>query len=432
MLNIKPALAAASLALVMGIATPTVAQPNGPVLLDGIAAIVDDDVIMLSELQEREAAILSNLRAQGRPLPPAKELRKQILNQMIVENLQLQMANRAGVRISDARLNEAMAQIAAQNGMTLDQFRDSLEAQGMTYLGTREQVRREMLIQQVQAGNINSRIDITEQEIEHFLASTEGQQLTAPQYRIAHILMPLESIDPAHEQKQHALMERATREINAGTPLVQWLQNYNATAKTPLQGSDIGWRQPSDLPGVFAAIVPELKAGEASEPFRSAGGLHVVQVVDKRGGEQLVDQTHARHILVKPSEIRSDQQCEELLIELRQRILKGEEFADLARQYTEDIASAQEGGDLGWAQKGKFVPAFEQTMEALPIGEISEPFRSQFGWHILQVLERRKHDISQEIAKNQAYRFLFERKFNEELDAWLQKIRDEAYVDIKS
>lgn len=428
MTSIKTALRLAGVLSALAIAPMVQAQPE---IIDQIAAIVDDDVVMLSELQERETQVQSGMRAQGRPMPPMKELRQQILNQMVVENLQLQMARRAGVRISDARLNQAVASIAAQNNMTLDQFRESLEAQGMSYVATREQIRREMLVQQVQAGNINNRIDVTQQEIENFLNSTEGQQMTAPQYRVAHIIIPLETIDPGHEQKQRALLEQASLEINAGMPLQAWLQRHNTDKNIPLQGGDIGWRQPSDLPGIFADVVPKLAAGEASQPFRSAGGLHLVQVVDKRGGVKMVDQTHSRHILVKPSEIRSDDQCEALLIEVRQRIINGEPFGDMARQYTEDIASAQEGGDLGWAAKGKFVPAFEATLDTLQPGQMSQPFRSQFGWHLLEVLERRKHDVGPEIAKNQAYRFLFERKFNEELEAWLQKIRDEAYVDIK-
>lgn len=403
-------------------------------LLDQVAAIVDDDVIMSSELDDRITQIQYSLKEQGRPMPPAKEMRQQVLNQMIVENLQMQMARRAGVRISDAQLNQAMARVAAQNGLSLDQFRDKLKQQGMSYTNAREQIRNEMIIQQVQSGNINNRVEVTDQEITNFLASTEGKLLSAPQYHLSHILLPINNVSgQAGEAEQRALFERAKVDINAGTALVQWLNQYRQQGGTPpLQGGDLGWRKAGDLPAIFTEIVPTMAPGSAAGPIRSAGGLHLVQLIERRGGPQIIDQTHARHILVKTSEIRSDEQCEQLLGKLRQRALADDDFADLARQFSEDFGSAQEGGDLGWAKKGQFVPAFEATMAALEIDQISEPFRSQFGWHILQVLERREYDISQETAREQAYRFLFQRKFEEELDAWLQKIRDEAYVDIKT
>lgn len=415
----------------------TVASPLAPAateLLDQVAAIVDDDVVMSSELDDRIIQIQYNLENQGRPLPPAKELRQQVLNQMIVESLQLQMARRAGVRISDAQLNQAMSRVAGQNGLSLDQFREQLDEQGLSYTTAREQIRKEMIIQQVQSGNINNRIEITEQEITNFLESTEGKMLSSPQYHLSHILMPMDSMGgKAAEAQQRALFEQAKSEIDQGSNLLAWLEQYRKQGGQYLQGGDLGWRKAGDLPAIFTEVVPGMEPDEVVGPIRSAGGMHLVQLIERRGGPQIIDQTHVRHILLKPSEIRSDEQCEELLLEARNEILSGEEdFADLARQHTEDMGTAQEGGDLGWSRPGQFVPAFEETMAKLDIDEISLPFRSQFGWHIMQVLERRKYDISQEAAREQAYRFLFQRKFQDELDAWLQKIRDEAYVDIKS
>lgn len=402
-------------------------------LLDEVAAIVDDDVVMTSELEERMTQIRFNFESQGRPQPPASEMRQQVLNQMIVESLQLQMARRAGVRISDAQLNQAMGRVAAQNGLTLDQFREQLDAQGLSYTNAREQIRKEMIIQQVQGGNINSRIEITDQEITNFLASTEGQILSAPQYHLTHLLMPIDTMARGDDSAARELFEEAKTDIEAGESLMQWLDDYRRQSPdSKLQGGDLGWRKATDLPAIFTEVVPEMEPGSVAGPIRSAGGLHLVHLVERRGGPQIVDQTHVRHILVKPSEIRSDQQCQDLLAKLRERILAGEEFADLARQYTEDMGTAQEGGDLGWARAGQFVPAFEATMNALAIDELSEPVQSQFGWHLLQVLDRREYDISQETAREQAYRYLFQRKFDDELDAWLQKIRDEAYVDIKN
>lgn len=402
-------------------------------VIDKIAAIVEDDVVMVSELDLRVEQIRFNLSNQGRPMPPPGELREAILNQIILESLQLQMGQRAGVRIPDARLNESMATIAAQNGMDLDAFRDKLASQGLSYTSTREQVRREMTLQQVQQGNIRDRVKITEQDVNKFLLTPEGQKITSPQYHISHILLPLDNIEtPAQEIAQKKWLETAARDIQGGTSLLSWLDTYNRSASLPLRGGDLGWRQADDLPAIFAKVVPPLNPGDVAGPLSSPGGLHLVQLIERRGGQQIIDQTHARHILVKPSEIRSDRQCETLLLSLRQRALAGEDFGDLARQYTEDIASAQEGGDLGWARKGQFVPAFEETMANTKVGQISEPFRSQFGWHILQVQGRRKYDISDENAQEQAYRYLHQRKYQEELEAWLQKIRDEAYVEIKT
>lgn len=420
----------AALALLFFTTSLAVAAPQ---VLDTVAVIVDDDVVMESELTERIQQIEVQLKSQDRPMPPAAEVREQVLNQMIVESLQMQMAQRAGVRISDAQLNQAMSRVAGQNNLDLDQFRAMLEQQGLSYTATREQIRKEMIIQQVQSGNINNRVEVTDQEITNFLASSEGKQQSAAQYRIAHILLPMDSVGmAADEGRQTALLERAKRDINAGTDLVKWLDQYRKEGGTALQGGDLGWRKADDLPAVFAEIVPDTEPGQAAGPIRSAGGLHLVQVVERRGGPQIIDQTHARHILIKPSEIRTDEQSEQLLVDIRKRVIGGEDFADLARQYSEDFGSAQEGGDLGWARKGQFVPIFEETMASLQIDQISQPIRSQFGWHILQVLERRKYDVSQEAARDQAYRYLFQRKFQDELDSWLQKIRDEAYVDIKA
>jgi peptidyl-prolyl cis-trans isomerase SurA len=420
----------AALALLFFTTSLAVAAPQ---VLDKVAVIVDDDVVMESELTERIQQIEVQLKSQDRPMPPAAEVREQVLNQMIVESLQMQMAQRAGVRISDAQLNQAMSRVAGQNNLDLDQFRAMLEQQGLSYTATREQIRKEMIIQQVQSGNINNRVEVTDQEITNFLASSEGKQQSAAQYRIAHILLPMDSVGmAADEGRQTALLERAKRDINAGTDLVKWLDQYRKEGGTALQGGDLGWRKADDLPAVFAEIVPDTEPGQAAGPIRSAGGLHLVQVVERRGGPQIIDQTHARHILIKPSEIRTDEQSEQLLVDIRKRVIGGEDFADLARQYSEDFGSAQEGGDLGWARKGQFVPIFEETMASLQIDQISQPIRSQFGWHILQVLERRKYDVSQEAARDQAYRYLFQRKFQDELDSWLQKIRDEAYVDIKA
>jgi peptidyl-prolyl cis-trans isomerase SurA len=244
-------------------------------------------------------------------------------------------------------------------------------------------------------------------------------------------MLPLEEGEDKAGGK--VLLSTAATEINDGVPLLQWLDIHNRSGKAPLQGGDLGWRKTDDLPSIFAEIVPTLDKGEAIGPIESGAGLHVVQVTSISGGEKLIEQTHARHILVKPSQVRSDQQCEDLLADLRSQIINGDaDFADLAQANTEDIGSAQEGGDLGWASPGQFVPAFEEALARTNIDEVTMPFKSQFGWHIIQVLERRDHDVSQDLLRQQAYGKLYERKFSTELETWLQRIRDEAYVDIKA
>jgi peptidyl-prolyl cis-trans isomerase SurA len=403
---------------------------NSAQIIDRVAVVVDDDVIMETELEERILQITYKAQQQGSQLPPATEVRKQVIDQMILESLQQQMGRRAGVRISDQQLNQAMTTVAKGMGTSLDQFRQTLEADG-SYDETRNQVRRELILRQVQSGNISGKVIITDQEVDAYLDSVEGDALKALQYRVTHIMLPLEAGD--NKINGEKLLTTATKEINDGVPLLQWLDIHNRSGKAPLQGGDLGWRKTDDLPSIFADIVPKLSKGEAIGPIVSGAGLHVVQVTSITGGAKLIEQTHARHILVKPSQVRTDQQCEKLLADLRKQIVNGNaDFADLAKTHTEDIGSAQEGGDLGWASPGQFVPAFEEALARTEINEVTQPFKSQFGWHLIEVLERRQHDVSQDLLRQQAYGKLYDRKFSTELETWLTRIRDEAYVDIKT
>ncbi|MEH6549167.1 MAG: peptidylprolyl isomerase [Pseudomonadales bacterium] len=400
-------------------------------MLDRVVAVVDDDIVMESELNEQIEMVTKNIERQGAAMPPAEEIYREVLNKMIVESLQLQIARRAGVQISDAQLNQAMGTVASQMGASLDQFREQLLAEG-SYYQTREQIRREMILRQVQNGSLSGKVLVTQPEIEAFLASNEGQQLTQARYRLSHILLPLTE-DVSEDTVDSALsqLDTAAEEIRAGMPLLQWLSLYNQTSNKPLEGGDLGWRTADEMPSLFVEAVTEMGRGEVEGPLRSPAGLHLLQLADTTGGAKLVDQTKARHILVKTSEIRTEEQCQVLLSSIREQIMAGSDFAELARKYTEDIGTAQEGGDLGWSQAGQFVPEFEQTMAITEIDEISEPFRSPFGWHIIQVVDRRQHDVREDMLKEQAYGYIYDRKFQQELETWLQKIRDEAYVDIK-
>lgn len=399
-------------------------------ILDQVVAIVDEDVIMASELRTRLASVTQNLKARGIEMPPEDELVRETLDRLILENIQLQLAARVGVRISDAQLNAALGRMAGQNGMNLEQFRTRLEAEGQSYTAVREDIRREMMLQRVQSGNVNQRIQITDQEVDNFLQTEEGQKLTQPEYRLIHALLPLtaDTLEAeVAEAKEH--VDGMITKIRAGQTFDSVISASNE--KYTFSGGDLGWRKTDDLPSLFSEVAPTLKKGEAADPIRSDSGFHLVYMADLRGGEQMASQTEVRHILVKPSEILTDAQAEELVIDLKTRIEAGEDFGELAKEYSEDIGSGQEGGDLGWTMTGQMVPEFDAAMARGEVGEISDPIHSQFGWHILEVTGRRDQDMTELAIRAKAREHLHSRKYQEELDVWLRKIRDEAFVDIK-
>ncbi len=399
-------------------------------ILDQVVAVVDDDVIMASELRERLESLRTNMKSRDMELPPEETLVRETLDRLILESIQLQKAERVGVRITDAQLNAAIQRIAAQNGMTPEQFHKALETQGESFADMREQIRREMIIQRVQGGNVNQRIQITDKEVDNFLATEEGQKLTQPEYHIVHALLP---ISPGASEAEIAAareyVQKLADRIHKGEPFEQVITS--SKGKYAFSGGDLGWRKLDDLPSLFSDVAPTLEEGATCDPIRSDSGFHLIYMAKKHGDKQIVKQTKVRHILIKPSEIRTDEQARQLAAELKARAEAGEDFAELAKEYSEDIGSAQEGGELGWTSPGQMVPLFEKVAAETPEGAISEPLRTQFGWHILQVEGRREHDATQEAIRAKAREYLHNRKYQEELDVWLQQIRDEAYVDIK-
>lgn len=397
--------------------------------IDRVIAIVDDDVVLASELDDRIQQVMANFEQSGRAAPPPDTVRQEILDRLILENIQLQMAYRAGVRISDAQLNEAMGKIAEQNGFDLAGFKAALEADGRSYTATREQVRKEMMIGQVQQGNVNRRVQITEQEIANYLASEEGQSRTAPEYHIMHTLIPLSS--SASDSEAAAARTYADKLFNRIQSGESYAEVTAGKHPYPLNTTDLGWRKLEDMPSLLTGHIQGLAKGQTAAPFQSASGFHLMELADSRGVSEIIQQTHVRHILLKESAIRDNTATRQQLEELRQRVLNGEDFGELAREYSEDIGSALEGGDLGWSNPGQFVPAFEKSMKNTAVNAVSPVFKSRFGWHILQVLERRDKDVSDALRQKYAYRIIHQRKFEDELQTWLQKIRDEAYVDIK-
>ena len=426
-MTIKTVLLAAGLATSLLLGLPAQAQTQ---MLDQVVAIVDDDVIMASELRERIQSITQTLQSRGMELPPEDALIRETLDRLIIESIQLQMGNRVGARISDAQLNAALERIAAQNRMSLEQFSAMLEQEGQSYAAMREQVRKEMVIQRVQAGNVNQNIQISEQEVRNYLESSEGQKLSQPEYRILHALLPLAPDAPDSEvEAARSYLEGLLSRIRAGEPFDRVIAG--ATERYTFSGGDLGRRKLEDLPSLFSDVAPSLEVGATSDPIRSPSGLHLVHLADMQGGNQMVNQTRVRHILVRPSEIMTSDQARDLVASLKERAEAGEDFAALAREFSEDIGSAAEGGDLGWTNPGQMVPEFEAAMAATPAGELSDPVQSQFGWHVLEVMDRREQDMTREALRARATEALHQRKYDEELDAWLRKIRDEAYVDIK-
>lgn len=400
-------------------------------MLDQVVAIVDDDVVMASELRDRITQLTTTLQARGMDMPPEDEMIRETLDRLILESIQMQMGNRYGVRISDAQLDGAMARVAAQNRLNLDQFRAALEQEGQSYGAMRENLRREMIIQRVQSGNVNQLIQITDQEIDNYLSTEEGQKLIQPEYRIVQALLPVSGDASAAEEEAARVYAQARLDrIRAGEPFEAVMSD--TSSEYAFTGGDLGWRRLDDLPSIFQDIAPTLKAGETADLLRSPSGFHIVNMNNRRGADEVnVNQTKIRHILIKPSEILSEDEARVLAAELKVRIEGGEDFATLAREYSEDIGTAAEGGELGWTNPGQMVPEFENAADSAEIGAVTDPIKTQFGWHILEVMDRREKDMTNEMRRAQIGEHLHQRKYQEELDAWLRKIRDEAFVDIK-
>ena len=401
-------------------------------LIDRVIAVVDSGVIMESQLNERVEEILMRLRSDRTELPPLNLLEEQVLDRLIIEEIQLQMADRAGIKISDSELNQTLSRVAAQNKLSLEEFRIKLESDGTSYRSFRDTIKKELILQRVQRGKVGAKIDISEQEIENFINSEEGKTQLAEQYNVQHILLSVKSglkEEEINEIEKSALslIER----LKEGESFEKLAASYSS-GQNALEGGFLGWRTSSELPSLFSGIVSNLKVGEIADPLRSGAGFHILKLTDKRGNTvKFLDQTLARHILVQPSEIRTENQAELLINDIYERLNEGEDFKQLARQYSEDPGSKMDGGDLGWSNPGDYDPAFEKTMNETQIGEMSKPIQSSFGWHIIEVLDRRNEDVSQEEQKNRAFRIIYDRKFEQELQSTLIELRAEAYVDIK-
>ena len=402
--------------------------------LDRVAAIVDNDVIMASQVEERMNTIRAQLADSGTAeLPPADVIRNQVMDRLVLESIQLQMGERAGIQIDDATLNQTMQQLAERNGVSLEQFRAVLERDGISYNHAREQVRRELIINRVRQRRVAERIEVSDQEVRNFLNSEMGRYQTSADYRLAMIVLPVpESASSDEARRQAEMANQLYREMRDGADFTN-LAVSRSGGEHALEGGELGWRKAAQLPPAFASAVDRLDIGGVTEPLRSPAGYHIIKLLDKRGGENLlVDEYNVRHILIKPSEIRSEAEAAQLVQRLYERINNGESFETLARSFSEDPGSALNGGSLNWITPEAMVPEFRDTLLSTPRQQVSAPFQSQFGWHILQVMDQRQVDMTDEMREQQARNLLQNRKFDEELQTWLQEIRDEAYVEIKS
>lgn len=414
------------------LAAPQLQARSQVVEADRIVAVVGSDAITFSELQARLQSALAQLQRQGTPLPPQEVLERQMLERMIIDRAQLQAAAELGLRVDDQQLEQTIARIAANNKLTLAQFKAALQKDGIPYARFREEIRDEITISRLRDREVDSRLVISDAEIDNFLtqAGTSGQ---LEEYQVAHILMRApESASPEQLQKLKTKAEGLLKRIRNGENFAELAAAYS-DAPDALQGGNLGWRPLDRMPGMFAEAAAKLQPDGVSELLRSPNGFHIVKLVAKRGGDKVdggVRQTRARHILIRVSEVVSEADARRRLEDLRERLKHGEDFAELARLYSQD-GSAAKGGELGWVNPGDTVPEFERGMDALQEGEVSPVIQSPFGFHIIKVEERRTQDMSQEKQRLAARQALRERKMDEAYQDWLRQLRDKTYVEYR-
>ncbi|MDT8371473.1 MAG: peptidylprolyl isomerase [Gammaproteobacteria bacterium] len=411
----------------LSLVATAVAQP-----LDRIIAVVDDEVILESELADMENTVRQQLRQRNAAIPSSDIMSKQVLERLIMQRLQLQRAASSGVRVGDDALNAALRQIAENNNLSLREFRDVIEKDGFAFSDFRESIREEMIISRLRKSQVEDRIVVTDREIDNFLATQVAQGGDEETYHLLHILINLpEAAMPEQIQAAQAKLAKIQALLAEGADFSQVASGYS-DGQNALEGGDLGWRKKGELPTLFANEVPQMKVSEVSKVLRSGSGYHLVKLAEKKSEEtHLVKQTLASHILIRTNELVTDSDAELRLNQLRERILNGDDFAELARAHSDDTGSAIEDGSLGWTSPGVMVPEFEEKMNALAIGELSDVFKSRFGWHLIKVIERREENMAEEFKRNKAREQIRIRKINEELENWLRELRDEAYVEYR-
>jgi peptidyl-prolyl cis-trans isomerase SurA len=421
------------LAFVGSVQAQTKELSSSGVLLDRVAAVVNDGVVLRSDVEQQLELVSSRLQKAGQQLPPRNVLRQQVLERLVLQELQMQRAERLGLKASDEMVNNALTDIASRNNMKFSDLPAALEAQGINYRDYRDEVRRDMVLQGLRQRDVIARVYVSPREIDQCVAKRKASPGADNEYNLAHILV---SIPGAADEKQiaertsraQAVYERATKNEDFGQLAITY-----SDSGTALEGGALGWRKAGQLPSFVADVIPTMKAGDVTQPIRTPSGLHIFKVLEVRGGQAaaLVSQVHARHILMKPTEVMDDETVRQKLSQIRDRVLKGESFEAVASVTSEDPGSAAAGGDLGWAGPGSFVPEFEKQLDALSDNEISQPFRTQFGWHIVQLLGRRTYDASEDMTRNRCVSQLRESRADEETEIWLRRLRDEAFVEYR-
>ncbi len=399
--------------------------------VDHIVAIVDEDVIVQSELNAAIRKIVTQFRMQGKQLPPRDVVEKQVLDRLILNKLQMAAAERAGITAGPELVAQAVSNIARKNGLSIGEFRQALESEGISFNSFRQGIKEQITLQRLNDSEVTRRIRVTDQEVETYIAQ-QAQTGQGSTFHLRHILIATpEAASPEQLAVSREKAGRIVGELRSGADF-QNMALTESDSRQALEGGDLGWLTSSQIPTIFMEHVTVMQPGEISDPIRSPSGFHIIQIVDRKGGERkIVVQTHAQHILINTNELTSDDDAVTRLQQLKQRIEGGDSFADLARSHSDDKTSAIKGGDLGWVTPGDLLPRFEEEMSRLAVNDLSEPFRTEFGWHLVQILGRRQHDSTTEVLKAEAQSAIRKRKAAEETELYLRRLRDEAYVDIR-
>lgn len=427
-----------SLVLVLLLTSFEVPAANAPQVqtseaIDRIIAVVNDEIIIESELDARLPAVKRQLAQQRVRLPSDTVLKRGVLERMIMERLQLQVAAQLSLTVSQARVDEAVAQIAKENRLTMAQFVEALKHEGVSLAQVRDQVRTQLLIQQLIDREINNRVSVSEAEVAQFLARNQNRDADA-EFNLSHILVAVPETATAEAiEAARGRAETLWNELKAGADFEQ-LAIANSQDTKALEAGSMGWKKPGQLPALFVSAIDDMEVGGISEIVRSANGFHILKLNDKRGGATpfAVTQSHVRHILIRPNELVSPAEAERRIRALRDRIEHGDDFAALAKGHSDDTASSSDGGDLGWINPGQTVREFENAVLALPVNGLSEPIRTPFGFHLIQVLDRRQQDLSEERNLASARQQIHARKADERYSQWLRQMRDEAFVELKA
>jgi len=400
--------------------------------LDAIVAVVNDDVIVQSELDSQIDLLIPELQSRGAAIPNPAVLKEQVLDQLILERLQIQRAQALGIEVDEATLNEALTNIAARNGMGLMELRETLEANAISFDAFREDTRRQIITSRLQQEEVVKEVRVSEQEVDRFVETERDSLITRSEVRLSHILIAVpDTANAAQVEQARGEAQAIAKRLRQGEDFAS-LARAKSDGGRAQEGGDLGWFPLAEVPSLAAQPAQTLARGELTDPIRSPSGFHIIMVSDIKGdAPKPITQTNARHILIRTSEVVSDEDAQRRLEQLRLRIIGGDDFATLARSHSDDTGSALNGGDLGWVSPGDTVPAFEREMDELSPGEISQPFQSPFGWHIVQVNERREQDTADELLRLRAKDALRLRKAEEAKELWLQRLRDEAYLEIR-